>query len=176
MSQSTTSDARASGPPPGGRRRRVLAGLAAAAVAAGTGVLLPGTASAAVPGFPDNITIFPDRAFVSIAGFGGTAGKPITIEVVRGGTVIGSATGTEADKATIDAGNPAIEVNHPGGICWGAGGGINATPDIQPGDQIVVKLGTSAAAAAADATTLSPKVTGHSLNLDNGGDGKTLTV
>ena len=93
MSQSTTLDAPASGPPTGGRRRRVLAGLTAAALAAGTGVLLPGIASAAVPVFPDNITIFPDRDFVSIDGFVGNAGKPITIEVVRGGTVIGSATG-----------------------------------------------------------------------------------
>ena len=71
----------------------------------------------------------------------------------------------------INAGNPAIEVNHPGGICWGAGGGINATPDILPGDQIVVKL-NGAATAAADATTLSPKVTGHSLDQA----GTTLTV
>jgi hypothetical protein len=150
----------------------VLAGLTAAAVAAGTGLLLPGTASAAVPVFPDNITIFPNRDFVSIDGFIGNAGKPITIEVVRGGTVIGSATGTEATAEVINAGNPAIEVNHPGGICWGAGGGINATPDIQPSDQIVVKLGTSTAASAADATTLSPQVTGHSLDQA----GTTLTV
>ena len=91
MSQSTTLDARASGPPTGGRRRRVLAGLTAAAVAAGTGLLLPGTASAAVPVFPDNITIFPNRDFISIDGFIGNAGKPITVELVRGGTVIGSA-------------------------------------------------------------------------------------
>ena len=172
MSQSTTLDAPASGPPPGGRRRRVLAGLTAAAVAATTGVLLPGSAAAAVPVFPDNITIFPNRDFISIDGFIGNAGKPITVELVRGGTVIGSATGTEASTDVINAGNPAIEINHPGGICWGAGGGINATPDILPGDQVVVKLGTAAAAAAADATTLSQQVTGHSLDAA----GTTLTV
>lgn len=169
MRQRTTPDAAASGPPSGARRRRVAAGLTAAAVAATAGVLLPATASAAVPVFPDNITIFPNRDFVSIDGFAGNAGKPITVEVVRGGTVIGSATGNEADKAAIDAGNPAIEINHPGGICWGAGGGVNATPDILPGDQVVVKIG---GAAVADATTLSPEVTGHSLDAA----GTTLTV
>lgn len=150
---------------------RVLAGLTAATVAATAGVLTAAPASAAVPVFPDNITIFPDRDFVSIDGFVGNAGKPITVEVVRGGTVIGSATGPEAGADVINAGNPAIEINHPGGICWGAGGGINATPDILPGDQIVVKL-NGGATGAADATTLSPKVTGHSLDQA----GTTLTV
>ena len=171
MSQRTTPETTSSGPPTGSRRRRVLAGLTAATVAATAGVLTAAPASAAVPVFPDNITIFPDRDFVSIDGFVGNAGKPITVEVVRGGTVIGSATGPEAGADVINAGNPAIEINHPGGICWGAGGGVNATPDILPGDQIVVKL-NGATAGAADATTLSPKVTGHSLDQA----GTTLTV
>ena len=82
---------------------RVLAGLTAATVAATAGVLTAAPASAAVPVFPDNITIFPDRDFVSIDGFVGNAGKPITVEVVRGGTVIGSATGPEAGADVINA-------------------------------------------------------------------------
>ena len=133
MSQRTTPDTMSSGPPTGGRRRRVLAGLTAATLAATAGVLSAAPASAAVPAFPDNITIFPDRDFVSIDGFVGNAGKPITVEVVRGGTVIGSADGHGGRRRSSSTrATPHIEINHPGGICWGAGGGVNATPDIQP--------------------------------------------
>ena len=129
MSQRTTPDADVvgstdRGPPPARARRAHRSD----AVAATAGVLTAAPASAAVPAFPDNITIFPDRDFVSIDGFVGNAGKPITVEVVRGGTVIGSATGPEAGADVINAGNPAIEINHPGGICWGAGSGRQRDP------------------------------------------------
>jgi len=46
---------------------------------------------AAVPVFPDNIVVFPDRDFVSVEGYEQHAGETALIEVTRGTTVIGSA-------------------------------------------------------------------------------------
>ena len=89
-------------------------------------------AAAAVPQFPDNLVVFPDRDFLAIEGFSSFAGQTALIEVVRGGQVVGSTTGQ------MTAGDPALEVNHPGGVCWGAGTNLNVTPDIVPGD--VVRL------------------------------------
>ena len=79
-------------------------------------------ANAAVPAFPDNIVVFPDRDFVSIEGYEGHAGETATLEVKRAGKIIGSA------EAAVDAGGVAFEVNHPGGVCWGAGTGLNCHP------------------------------------------------
>ncbi|HEY0693488.1 MAG TPA: fibronectin type III domain-containing protein [Kribbella sp.] len=144
----------------GRRGRLVTAGV----VVAGTvliGPLAPMVAQAAVPAFPDNITVFPDRDFVSIDGFAEHAGQQITIEVRRPGAgLVGSAIGTTASAASIAAGNPAIEVNHPGGICWGAGGGLQVTPDIRAGDVISLKFG---GLVVADTTTLDAAVTGGTL-------------
>ena len=30
----------------------------------------------------------------------------------------------------------AFEINHPGGVCWGDGTGVEVTPDIQAGDVV----------------------------------------
>ncbi|MFJ9587206.1 hypothetical protein [Streptomyces acidicola] len=141
-------------------KRVTTAGVAMAVVALSASVV-PGTAQAAVPVFPDNITIFPDRDYVSIDGFSAHAGQEVTVEVQRPGAgVVGSATGTMASAGSIEAGDPAIEVNHPGGICWGAGGGPQVTPDIRAGDVVSVKFGGTAVA---DATTLDAAVTGGTL-------------
>ena len=35
-------------------------------------------------------------------------------------------------KAVVSAGGVAFEVNHPGGVCWGAGTNLQVTPDIRP--------------------------------------------
>ena len=141
-------------------KRTAAAGLVMAAIAL-SALIAPIAARAAVPAFPDNITIFPDRDFVSIDGFSEHAGEQVTIEVRRPGVgVVGSATGTMASAALIAAGNPAIEVNHPGGICWGAGGGLQVTPDIRAGDVVSVKF---AGTVVADATTLDAAVTGGTL-------------
>jgi hypothetical protein len=141
-------------------KRTAAAGLVIAAIALSAS-LAPITAKAAVPAFPDNITIFPDRDYVSITGFSAHAGEQVTIEVRRPGAgVVGSATGTMGSAASITAGNPAIDVNHPGGICWGAGGGLPVTPDIRAGDVVSVKF---AGTVVADATTLDTAVTGGTL-------------
>lgn len=144
----------------GGRGKRTAAGLVISGMVISASVA-PVTAHAAVPAFPDNITIFPDRDFVSIDGFSEHAGEQVTIEVQRPRVgLVGSAVGTMASAASIAAGNPAIEVNHPGGLCWGAGGGPQVTPDIRAGDVVSVKFGGTVVA---DATTLDLGVTGGTL-------------
>jgi hypothetical protein len=85
-------------------------------------------ASAAVPTFPDNIVVFPDRDFVTVEGYQNHIGETATLSITRGGTVIGAA------QAVVQEGDAAFEVNHPGGVCWGAGTDLQVTPDIQPGD------------------------------------------
>ena len=91
-------------------------------------------ASAATPEFPNNLVVFPDRDFLAVEGYQDRVGQTALIEVTRGGEVVGSA------KATIAEGDPAIEVNHPGGACWGAGTDLNVTPDIRAGDKVSIKF------------------------------------
>jgi hypothetical protein len=125
--------------PASGRRsaRRRLAKPVVASVAAGLATMASVgafVASAAVPAFPDNVVVFPDRDFVSLEGFQNHVGETATVEVSRGATVIGSAQGKVA------AGDVAFEVNHPGGVCWGNGTNLNVTPDIKPGDVVSIKF------------------------------------
>ena len=57
-------------------------------------VLLAGAASAAIPVFPNNVVVFPDRDFVSIEGYSEQAGETALVEVTRPGVgVVGSAQG-----------------------------------------------------------------------------------
>ena len=92
------------------------------------------------PTGPGNIEIFPKRDMVAIEGYGEYAGKTAEIKVLREGTVIGSARGV------VD-GTGFLEVNHPGGVCWGAGTDLQVTPDIKGGDEIRVDfLGTATTA------------------------------
>jgi hypothetical protein len=128
---------RMSAPDRHGRRRlnkRVAAVMAGGvlAVAGTTGAFV---ASAAVPAFPDNLVVFPDRDFVTIEGYQDRIGQTATVEVSRGGKVIGSA------QSEVAAGDVAFEINHPGGVCWGNGTDLNVTPDIQPGDKVAIKFG-----------------------------------
>jgi hypothetical protein len=83
------------------------------------------------PTGPGNIEIFTKRDMVAIEGYSEYAGKKAEIKVLRGGNVIGSAIGT------VD-GTGFLEVNHPGGECWGAGTNLKVTPDIKTGDEIRV--------------------------------------
>jgi hypothetical protein len=85
-------------------------------------------ASAAVPAFPDNLVVFPNRDFISVEGFTDHAGETATIEITRGTQTMGSA------KAVVSGTDVAFEVNHPGGVCWGNGTSLKVTPDIRPGD------------------------------------------
>jgi len=118
-----------------------LAGLVGAlligvpTVLVGVGSPAGAAVPAPVPTFPDNLNVFPNRDFVSIDGYSEHAGQPATITVTRPGVgVVGAATGI------VSGGDVAFEVNHPGGICWGAGGGPNITPDILPGDVVSISF------------------------------------
>jgi hypothetical protein len=129
-----------SGTASAGRWRRRLGGRATAVIIGGVAAM--GTAgaivaSAATPEFPNNLVVFPDRDFLAVEGYQDRVGQTALIEVTRGGEVVGSA------KAEIAEGDPAVEINHPGGVCWGAGTGLNVTPDIRPGDKVSIKFGES---------------------------------
>jgi len=84
---------------------------------------------------PNNIICFPERDFCNFENFLDNTGKSLLVEVNRQGKVIGSAVGVVSGDIV------AFEVNHPGGICWGAGTTLKVTPDIQPGDEVTVKDG-----------------------------------
>jgi hypothetical protein len=104
-----------------------------------TGVAATGAAGAIVadaapPNFPDNVVVFPDRDFVTIEGYQNHIGEKGLVEITRNGQVIGSAVGT------VEEGDVAFEINHPGGYCWGAGTGLNVTPDIRPGDKATISF------------------------------------
>lgn len=120
--------------PPAGRHPARTAISMAAATVLGLGTLaLAPQASAAVPSFPDNIVVFPNRDFVSVEGYSAHAGETALVEVTRPGQgVMGSA------KAVVSGTDVAFEINHPGGGCWGDGTTMNVTPDIQPGDVVSI--------------------------------------
>jgi protein tyrosine phosphatase (PTP) superfamily phosphohydrolase (DUF442 family) len=130
----------------------------AASGAAGAAIM----ADAAVPAFPDNVLVFPDRDFVSIEGYQNHIGETALVEVTRDGQVIGSAKGVVAE------GDVAFEVNHPGGVCWGNGTSLQVTPDIRPGDKVNVSFN---GIDAGDTTVQNAYVTA-----DASVSGNTLTV
>ncbi|WP_105035590.1 Ig-like domain-containing protein [Cryobacterium aureum] len=144
------------------RRQTALVGLAVAALCSSFVLAIP-AAHAAVPAFPDNIVVFPNRDFVVLEGYQNHVGETATVEVSRTGVgVIGSA------QAVVQAGDVAFEINHPGGVCWGAGTGLQVTPDILPADTVSVKFG---ATAAGDTLVQDLFVTGRAVR-----SGTTVTV
>lgn len=148
-------------------RRRRIRGTIGATAAVGLAftpiLMLAGSASAAVPTFPNNIAVFPDRDFVSIEGYSEHAGETATIKVTRPGVgVVGSATGV------VSGTDVAFEVNHPGGVCWGNGTNLNVTPDIIAGDKVSI---TFADGSSDDTTTSSAAVTHDMVQ-----SGTTITV
>lgn len=106
-------------------RQRLATGITAGALAvlAVQAVAVPGSAVISDPG-AHIITVFPERDMVSAEGY--AAGDRPTIQVLRGGAVIGTASNL-VPVAGI------VEVNHPGGGCW-----EGTTPDIRSGDVIRV--------------------------------------
>jgi hypothetical protein len=126
-----------------GRSRSGLGVLLAGVLATSglTAVLTAGAAAAAVPTFPDNLLVFPNRDFITVEGYQSHVGQTATVEVTRPGVgIVGSAQGV------VSGGDVAFEINHPGGYCWGAGVlGMDVTPDIQPGDVASIRFGSVAA-------------------------------
>ncbi|MEP7113219.1 MAG: fibronectin type III domain-containing protein [Ilumatobacteraceae bacterium] len=132
----------------------MAAGVAAALLVGVPSVFLgaasgAGAATPNLPVFPNNINVFPNRDFVNIQGYVEHTGQTAKVEVTRPGVgVVGSAIGT------ISGGDVAFEVNHPGGICWGAGTGLNITPDIQSGDVVSVSIAATPTASAVQEATV----------------------
>jgi hypothetical protein len=110
------------------RRRSLIAALAALAA-------VPAAASAQEPSVRagHSIAVMHNVDFVAATGYG--AGTPMRVEVFRGPHRIGSASGIAAATAE----GPGLEVNHgpegtaQQGDCWDT-----FTPDVRPGDRIVV--------------------------------------
>ena len=121
----------------GGRTRRRARAAAVGVLALGltTGGLSAVPAQAInsnPPTGPGNIEIFPMRDMVAIEGYTEQAGRTATITATRAGQVVGSTVGTVGADGFL-------EVNHPGGVCWGVGSGApQVTPDLQAGDEIKV--------------------------------------
>ena len=112
-----------------------LVGLTVAALSV-PAVMSATVASAAVPTFPDNLLVFPNRDFITVEGYADHAGETALIKVDRPGVgVVGSATGV------VSGGDVAFEINHPGGVCWGNGTSLKVTPDILPGDIATISFG-----------------------------------
>jgi hypothetical protein len=152
-----------------GIARRWLNWRVAATIAAGVGATAAAgaiVATAAVPAFPNNVVVFPDRDFVTIEGYQSHIGETALVEVTRGGQVIGSAKGVVAE------GDVAFEINHPGGYCWGNGTNLNVTPDIRPGDKVSISFN---GIDAGDTTAANTFVTADSV-LGTGANNNTLTV
>ena len=110
-----------------GRVKKLLAMIAAVFIAS---VALTVPAWGVVR--PDKtLTVFHEIDMVAATGY--VLGSPVTVEVLRGGQVIGTATGPAID--TPDG--PGLEVNHgpegdpQPGDCW-----EGFTPDILPGDEV----------------------------------------
>jgi hypothetical protein len=150
------------GADPGDRdTRRRLAGLLGGASACLVVTLgLAGVAEAVVagpvnnpPAAPHGVIAFPQRDFVSASGYDINA--KFTVEVFHGASTTASGRASGITPAE-DPGTPGlglIEVNHPGGACWGNNGDTLAvTPDIHPGDRVRIM---NEATGAADETTVS---------------------
>ena len=113
---------------------RFLTALTGSVVmAAGLGSAWPAFAAGInePPVSPHSIIVFPERDFVSAAGY--QTGQPATVNVLRAGFVVGTAVVDPQDDPTTVGFDGIVEVNHPGGGCWDT-----VTPDIRPGDVVQV--------------------------------------
>jgi Bacterial Ig-like domain len=121
-------------------RQRLSAGVVATALAALALPLVATPASALLnpnlaPAAPHSIIVFPNRDFIHIDGY---AAAPVTVQVLRGGIVVG--TTLPFTPGQPDPANPGLfmeDINHVGQPCWSG-----VTPDIRGND--VVKVLTSA--------------------------------
>jgi hypothetical protein len=117
-------------------RRRAAALVAAGGLAASAVAALPASATITAEGVREgsNITVFHNIDFVAVFGYG-PVGSDVTVEVLRNGVTIGTATGPAVDAEGL----PGLEVNHGpegapvDGDCW-----EGHTPDIRPGDRVRV--------------------------------------
>jgi hypothetical protein len=142
--------------------KRTAAVLISSATVLGAGGAI--VANAAPPEFPNNVVVFPDRDFVTIEGYQNHIGETALVQVMRGTQVVGSAEGKVAE------GDVAFEINHPGGYCWGAGTGLDVTPDIKAGDKVKITFPDGSS----DDTTTADAAVDNDSTLDTATN--TLTV
>ena len=81
-----------------------------------------------------SIMPFYARDFVSSTGYALSEG-PITVSVIRAGRTVGVSNPIQPVEDPATPGLGAVEVNHPGGGCWGTAAAPN-TPNLQPGDVV----------------------------------------
>lgn len=148
------------------------AAIAVAAVSMGALGVWSATAGAALaplPEFPNNLVLFPNRDFIAIEGFSEYAGQTATVEVHRNGEITGSA------QSVVSGTDVAFEINHPGGVCWGAGTGLNVTPDMIAGDEVTIRIGGQLVASS---TVQGATVIGDGSYIDLGIDptGRTMII
>lgn len=117
-------------------RRRLGAGFVAMSIAA-VGLPLAATPASALlsldvgPAAPHSIIVFPSRDFVHLDGY---AAAPITMNVVRGGFVVGTTLPFTPDQPDPNTpGTFMADINHAGPPCW-----LGVTPDIRAGDVVQV--------------------------------------
>jgi hypothetical protein len=109
------------------------AGLAAAALAA-----VPASATIGPAGVQDghSMTVFHNIDFIALSGY--APGSTMDVQVIRNGVTIGSVNATAIEGAE----GVGLEINHGPeaaalpGDCW-----AGTTPDIRPGDRVVVNDG-----------------------------------
>jgi hypothetical protein len=109
-----------------------------------------------------SITAFPARDMVEASGY--EDGDELTIRLLRNGVVIGEASGVAEGDDPVEG--AALEVNHPGGVCWDG-----HTPQLQAGD--LVQVLDSNNLANGDATTIADVVVTQPATHEGGG---TVTV
>ena len=99
------------------RARAAVVGVLALGLTTGGLPALPAQAiNTNPPSGPGSIEVFPMRDMIAIDGYGEQAGKKATITADAGGQVVGRTVGTIGADGFL-------EVNHPGGVCWGVGSG-----------------------------------------------------
>lgn len=145
MSTTRTASRGARGPDSARRlTRRGGAGALGALMALGALPLVATPAAASLTGPEvdrgENITVFHNIDMVAVFGVG-AVGDVVTVQVIREGNEIGTATGPLVDTDDREAGDqPGLEVNHgvdgtpAAGDCW-----TGTAPNVSPKDQIVVR-------------------------------------
>ena len=122
-------------------QRRVVGRSIAAAIAGSAVAAVP--ASAFVLDAPEagqNISVFHNLDFVAVFGYPAD-GTPVQVDVMRGAHRIG----TVSAPAVVTPDGPGLEINHgPEGTPVPGDCFAGLTPDVRPGDEIVVRSGADA--------------------------------
>ena len=116
--------------------RRLAALIISSLAVAALGFPLQAAQAAAAafvsPTLPHVILAFPQRDFVSATGY--QAGVPVHAELWRNGLLISRSTDIlPQDDPKTPGFDGIVEVNHPGGGCW-----LTVTPDMRPGDAVLI--------------------------------------